>query len=210
MSFEMNNIGYDGDRKLNTLGRIAGLDPNKNIAKYAYNPVPYNIGFTLNVMVKNAEDGTKILEQILPYFTPDWTTTIKIIDDPEVLIDIPVILNSINQTDTWEGSFEQRRYLVWTLTFAMKGYLFGPVKRGKIIKTSRTDLSFDPFQSTPDLANTFATKTKYASVTVTPGLLANGSPTSNADLTLPYSDIDWEDDYGFVIVEETFPNGVES
>lgn len=195
----MNGITYDGSRKLNTLGRNVGINStNKDFANYVYNPVPYNISFTLYIMVKNAEDGTKILEQILPYFTPEWTTTVRIIDDPEIVLDVPVILNGINSTDNWEGSFEERRYLIWTLQFTLKGQLFGPVKKDKIIKVSKSNVLFDPFDKNGPLSNTYSTLDVAETITTYPGLTANGTPTSNSELTVPYSQIDWEDDYGFV------------
>lgn len=198
MSFEMIDIVYDPSRKLNTLGRIHGLDNNKDISRNVYNPVPYNFNFALNIMVKNAEDGSKILEQILPFFTPDWTTTIKIIDNPEIIIDVPLILNNIRSEDTWEGGFNDRRVLTWTLNFTMKGFIFGPIKRSKIIKKSIGRLAYTR-RSLDDLTGTYEDRYIESIVTTTPGLLANGSPTSNSELTLPYSDIDWEDNYGFVV-----------
>lgn len=209
LSFEMTKIVYDGNRKLNTIGRDVGPNDNKDIANYMYNPVPYNFMFKLYVMIKNVEDGTKILEQILPYFTPEWTTTIKIIDNPEIIRDIPVVLVNIDHNDTWEQSYQDRRYMIWSLDFVLKGYLYGPVKRDKIIKVAKTNISFDPYTTNTELATTYANLTNYATLTVQPGLLANGSPTSNAELTLPYSQIDWDDDYGFVVSEEVYPNGVE-
>lgn len=198
MSFEMLDIVYDGSRKLNTLGRIHGLDANKDISRNVYNPVPYNMNFSLNIMVKNAEDGSKILEQILPFFTPDWTTTIKIIDNPEIIIDVPLVLNDIRSQDTWEGNYSERRVLTWTLTFTMKGFIFGPVRRNKIIKKSIGRIAYTR-KSLDSLTETYDDRYIEDVITTTPGLLANGSPTSNAELTLPYSEIDWNDNYGFVV-----------
>lgn len=211
MSFEMKKMRYDGERKLQTVSRRVGEDAsNKDIAKYTYNPVAYDFDFRLHIMIKNVEDGTKILEQILPYFTPEWTTTIKVIDNPEIILDIPVVLRDINYDDNWEQSYQDRRHIVWELDFTLQGYLFGPTKSGKIIKKSKTNISFDPVSNTAALANNYANLTNYSTITVQPGLLANGSPTSNANLTLPYSQIDWNDDYGYIISEEVFPNGIES
>ena len=124
ISFEMTTFQYDPERKLNTLNRKV-----KN-NKSQYQPVPYNISFQMSILVKNAEDGTKIVEQILPYFTPEWTASVHLVpdmeDDPW---DIPIILNDISSEDTYEGNFETRRAIIWTLNFTMKGYLFGPTKQ---------------------------------------------------------------------------------
>lgn len=202
----MLDLSYDGERKKNTVGRMPGPNANKNLADYVYNPVPYNLNFNLYIMVKNAEDGTKILEQILPFFTPEWTTSVEMIESPQIILDVPTILNSVTSQDTWDGGFEDRRYLVWTLNFTMKGELYGPIQKDKIIKVAKTNLSFNSLTET-DLEGTYNERVIHATVTVQPGLDANGNPTSDANTSLPYSDISWEDDYGFVIEEEVFPNG---
>lgn len=197
ISFEMTTFQYDADRKLNTLNRNA-----KN-NKSQYQPVPYNITFQLSVLVKNAEDGTKIIEQILPYFTPDWTASVHLVpdmeDDPW---DIPIILNSVSSEDTYEGNFETRRAIIWTLDFTLKGYLFGPSKRigsgdgtdGGIIKYIDVNIRPTANVTTANTTNTLDTE----SVIVYPGFTRNGEPTS-----IPANSIDWQlinadDNYGFI------------
>jgi hypothetical protein len=197
ISFEMTTFEYDPDRKLNTLNRKV-----KN-NKYQYQPVPYNIQFQLSVLVKNAEDGTKIVEQILPYFTPEWTASIHLIpsmeDDPW---DIPIILNNISCEDTYEGNFQNRRAIIWTLNFTMKGYVFGPSKRigsgdgtdGGIIKYIDVNIRPTSNVSTANTTNTIATETVH----VYPGLTANGEPTSNSAASIDWSLINADDNYGFI------------
>lgn len=190
MSFEMTGFDYDGSRKLQTVNRITKDNPDDSSKqKLQYMPVPYNIGFQLNILVKNAEDGNKIVEQILPYFTPDWTTTVHLIPEMGVTMDIPVVLNSVNLDDVYDGDFKQRRSLVWTLNFTLKGYLYGPVKSKKVIKFSNTEF----FATT----NTEIT-TPVAYIQIQPGLTANGQPTSNAALSIPVADIVATDDFGYV------------
>ena len=196
MSFELTSATYDTARKLNTVGQMVHVNQNKNIAGYNYSPVPYNLTFQLNVMVKNAEDGSKIIEQILPYFTPDWTASIRIIDSPEIIVDIPTVLGTVTAADSYEGNFTERRALTWTLQFTMKAYLFGPMRKSKIIKIAKTNLGF------ADANNVL---TDYETFTLQPGLTANGEPTSNVSLTVPYSEIDWTQDYGFAV---TLPESV--
>jgi hypothetical protein len=87
-------------------------------------------------MVKNADDGTRILEQILPFFTPDWTPTLNLDSTMQHKYDTPIILNSVSSEDTYEGDFLNRRALIWTLQFTLKGYIFGPTKSQGSIKTS--------------------------------------------------------------------------
>lgn len=190
MAFEMTNFDYDGSRKLQTINKVTTVNPdNKEKQKLQYMPVPYNIGFQLNILVKNAEDGNKIVEQILPYFTPDWTTTVHLIPEMGVTMDIPVILNSVNLDDVYDGDFKDRRSLVWTLNFTLKGYIYGPVKTKKIIKFANTEF----FATT----NTEIT-TPIAYVQIQPGLTANGEPTSNSSLSIPVADIVATDDFGYV------------
>lgn len=190
MSFEITGFDYDGARKLPTVSRTARNDPDDdNKRRYQWNPVPYNISFQLSILVKNAEDGTKIVEQILPYFTPDWTVTALLIPEMDIKHDIPVILNRVNLDDVYDGEFTARRSMVWTLDFTLKGYLYGPVKTTKVIKYAITPL-YDEVDRTAD---------RVAQVNIQPGLLANGSPTSNSSLSIPVNEIVATDDFGFVV-----------
>lgn len=204
ISFEMGKMTYDGTRKLNTIGKISVKDPdNPSKLKYQYNPVPYNIQFRVYVYAKNAEDGTKIIEQILPYFTPDWTTTVNLIPDTNVNMDIPVILNNIGYDDTYDGDFKDRRAIIWTLDLTLKGYLYGPVRKSGIIKFVNANL-YTP--SVPDGQLTSAVNvTPIAEkITIQPGLDANANPINyfggpnNALGTIAYSLIEPDDNYGFI------------
>lgn len=192
MAFEMTSMSYDGTRKVNSLKKISttGQDLQDSSA-YQYAPAPYNIEFSLYVMTKYAEDGTQVLEQVVPFFKPELTTTVKLIEGMEPL-DIPLILNSVSVDDIYEGDFETRRSLMWTLNFTMKAWYFGPVREKKIIKF--IDLDF--YDDTTDDARVQET------VTIQPGLTANGQPTSDINETVPYEQIDFEDDWGIITIIE--------
>ena len=141
MGFEMTNIDYASERKLLTINKIAvqnSSSPNK--LSYQYMPVPYDFNFSLYILVKNANDGTRILEQILPFFTPDWTATLNLDSTMNHKYDIPIILNNIKSEDTYEGNFVERRVLTWTLDFTLKGYIFGPTRKAEQVKTSIINL----------------------------------------------------------------------
>jgi hypothetical protein len=197
ISFEMTSLEYDPTRKLNTLNKLtkqsatAGTDDE---VKYQYQPVPYDMQFEMNVLVKNAEDGTRIVEQIVPYFTPDFTVSVNLVPEIDSARDIPIILNSITSQDQYEGSFEQRRALIWTLSFTMKGWLYGPTKKSKLIKLAETTFRLPEDVTTGNTTNTTSTVT----VAARPGLTANGQPTSNAAASIPYDEIISTDDYGFI------------
>jgi T4-like virus Myoviridae tail sheath stabiliser len=206
MSFEMTDVRYDGSRKLKTITRSANVLANSpNTLQYQYNPVPYNFGFRLYILVKNAEDGTKIVEQILPYFTPDFTVTLELIPQMNELKDIPVVLNSITQEDTYTGNFTERQALIWTLDFTIKGYLYGPVMNNGVIKFVFANYYIP---EVPDgQLSTAVGNTAIISQTIDqPGLTANGQPTSNAAASIPVSQIQITDDYGFVITKTDFTN----
>jgi hypothetical protein len=197
ISFEMTSLEYDSTRKLNTLNKLtkqsatAGTDDE---VKYQYQPVPYDMQFEMNILVKNAEDGTRIVEQIVPYFTPDFTVSVNLVPEIDSARDIPIILNSITSQDQYEGSFEQRRALIWTLSFTMKGWLYGPTKKSKLIKLAETT-----FRLPEDVATGNTTNTSNTIVVASrPGLTANGTATSNVAASIPYDEIISTDDYGFI------------
>lgn len=192
MAFEINNYQYDPTRKLPTVNKHH-LPLSDGRTKYVYQPVPYDIIFNLYIMVKNANDGTKIVEQILPYFTPEFTVTANILPEMGKTLDIPIVLNDTSVQDIYEGNFDTRRSLVWVLTFTMKGYLYGPIRQSSLIHFANTGfiLSNDPLN-----ANTASPR--VATVTAQPGQLANGEPTSNLALTVHYDDVDPNSEYAFI------------
>jgi len=204
MAFEMMDIRYAADRKLTTTGKLRTTGTTPDSAKYQYNPVPYDMLFNLYIMVKNAEDGTRIVEQILPFFAPEWSATLNINPDLGIKYDVPVVLNSVKSEDTYEGNFETRRALIWTLQFTMRGYLFGPTKETNLIKQSEINLIVPNRQTiTEGIANTSLLNT--VEITVIPGLTANGNPTSNAAASIDKSEILSTDDYGFIIdIQENY------
>jgi hypothetical protein len=125
MSFEMVSIQYDATRKA-SLTQTFKASSGTNLKK-VFMPVPYNIGFDLNIMVKLNDDGLQIIEQILPYFQPAFNITINLIESIGEKRDIPIVLESINFQDDYEGDFSTRRVLIYTLRFTAKTYLFGPI-----------------------------------------------------------------------------------
>ena len=126
MSFEMTNISYDATRKSSLVQTFKACSDGSK-AKKVFMPVPYNIGFELNILSKLNDDSLQILEQILPYFQPHFNLTIDLIDSIGEKRDIPIVLESIGFQDDYEGNFDTRRALIHTLQFTAKTYLFGPV-----------------------------------------------------------------------------------
>lgn len=197
MGFEITGFEYDSSRKLTTINKFVRQNTdNEYVRKYQYNPVPYNITFDLSIFVKNTSDGTMILEQILPYFTPEWTTTVQLISDPNITLDVPLILTGVSQDDVYEGSFEERRSLIWTLSFTMKGFFFGPTKRQGIINLANT--TFYDATIFDNIDDAIGEAEGLSRVTVTPGLDANGDPTSDANNTIDKDEISADDNYGYI------------
>ena len=102
-------------------------------------PVPYNLEFTLYIMAKQSEDALQVVEQILPYFQPDYTITINDMTDMGIKKDVPIVLNSISYEDDYQADFQTRRAIIYTLSFTTKFYLYGPVTSSSIIKTVQVD-----------------------------------------------------------------------
>lgn len=178
ISFEINGINYDASRKVSPTQKIKvakDTDENKNV----FMPVPYNLSFELAIISKNQEDGLQILEQILPFFQPHYNLSVKLLPSMSETKDVPVVLNSIDYQDDYEGDFQTRRAIIYTLQFTVKTYLYGPVTDAKTIKKVITDMYTD--------TNTTSAP-REVRYTIQPDPV-----TADAD-----------DDFGFGIVDEDF------
>jgi len=144
MSFEMTSIAYDSTRKSGITQTFKAVDGNSNMKK-VFMPVPYNIGFELSILSKLNDDALQIVEQILPYFQPSFNITVDLVESIGEKRDIPVVLNSVNFQDDYEGDFSTRRALIYTLRFTAKTYLFGPVAENPegLIRKVQVDMYAD-------------------------------------------------------------------
>jgi len=125
MSFEMVSLTYDPKRK--TPPTQSFRVPDNGEIRKVYMPVPYDIGFELNLISKLNDDAFQVVEQILPYFQPSFNITINLLDSLGEEKDIPIILDSISFQDDYEGDFSTRRALIYTFNFTAKTYMFGPI-----------------------------------------------------------------------------------
>ena len=137
MGFDLTGITYDGTRKLNTMGQVysANTAAGTSTLMKQYNPVPYNFDFSLYSMVSNAEDGAQIFEQIVPFFTPEFTVTVNLIPSMNIAPDVTMVLGGVQIEDNYQGDFQTTREIIWTLNFTMKGYVYPDVKTGSVVKT---------------------------------------------------------------------------
>ena len=129
MSFEITGIQYDTSVKLNKMNTIA--QPNVHGQNTVRNPVPYIISFQLSIYAKNQDDALQVVEQIIPYFNPEYVVTIKEIPSLNISRDIPIVLQSVNYSDDYEGDFSSRRVLIYTLDFTMKTFFYGPITQNQ-------------------------------------------------------------------------------
>lgn len=139
MSFEMSGFTYDASRKLNTNTKSFAKTSTGVVSQY--NPVPYNFDFDLYLYVRNIEDGTQIIEHILPFFTPDYTIKLNMVPELGIVKEIPVVLNSATHDIVYEGDKNsETRMIIWTLNFTVKGFIFGKVSDAGLIRNSITNI----------------------------------------------------------------------
>ena len=133
--FEMTGIEYDSSRKTSPIQKYKTIiADNGNEVRTQYVPVPYNLNFELGVIAKSQDDALQITEQILPYFQPSFSVTLNMIPDMNEKRDVAIVLNNISHEDEWDDSFYERRYIIYTLRFTMKSYLYGPYNTSDVIK----------------------------------------------------------------------------
>jgi hypothetical protein len=183
MTFSLDSINYDSSRKqISTLQNFSISDGN---LYSQYVPIPYNFEMSLAIYVRNTEDGTQILEQILPFFTPDFTVTVDFIPEMNVKYDIPIILNTVDSQIEYEGEAGETRLIIWTLTFTIKSYIWPPMKdlgdiANNLIRQANTNIY------------NIDTNNKDVAITVVPNPI-------DAE---PY------DDYGFTTTIIEYDNGI--
>lgn len=139
LGFEMTTMAYDPSRKLNRLNERSNVV--NGVYKSTFAEVPYNINFSLFAFTRNMDDMLQIVEQILPYFAPEYTVTVKM-NDLHPTVDIPFVLNTSNISENYEGTFDTRRALIGTFEFTAKTYIYPQIcgSTGGIIE--RTDINF--------------------------------------------------------------------
>lgn len=149
LGFSLTGFNYDTTRKRNTLQRrlATGAENGDSYLRRSFAEVPYNFEFQLSIFSRHMDDGLQILEQILPFFTPEFTVTMNV-NDLAQKIDVPIVLTSVSQTDEYDGDFETTRLLTWDLTFTAKSYVYGPIKEAKVIKDTIVTNFLADFTST--------------------------------------------------------------
>ncbi len=141
MSFEIVSFSYDQSRQLQKTNNFFQAGSSNTIRNRFYSFVPYSINFQLSIYAKSQDDALQIVEQILPFFNPQYTLTMKPFEDyPDIKEDIPITVVGVNFADDYEGPMEARRTIIYTLDFDMKINLYGPIKETGIITKSIADI----------------------------------------------------------------------
>lgn len=200
MSFEFTTLTRNSSLQLQKTQQHANWQSNNHDRDKLYTqfvPVPYQMGIELSIYTKNAYDAFQIVEQILPYFAPEWSVSANFVPEMDYREDVKIVLGPVNFADNAEtAAFEDRRVIVFTLNFTMNIPMFGPVNNSGLIKRVITNFYTPPGAgeiSDADIISTPAIET-YELV---PGLTADGRPTSNTAESINYSLINIDDPYGF-------------
>lgn len=205
MSFEVTDMTYAPTRTLNKLIRNTSAGTTDNSLQSQFTPVPYDINITLSAMFTNNEDAIQVVEQILPYFRPEFTHSVKLIPETGQYFDVPTVLGGMSIEDTYESDFQTRRAIIYSFQFVVKGYIFGPVSNKGVIKRTVIDLGIPSSEF-----NTTTTEGPNKKIVLTPGLLANGSPTSNSSASIETSSIGANTTYGFAFDSIDYFDGTEN
>jgi hypothetical protein len=184
ISYQMGSPIYDPARKLQSTLKRCIVSPDGTRTQFV--PVPYNIPFTLKIYAKEEEDGLRVIEQILPYFTPSLTVTA---DFGNYSIDVPIILQSTSVQNNSYGPYQNRRSIIWTLEFLMKGEFGGPIDSAprKVIKVVHVNF------------NDIKSRELMEELRAQPGMTANGEPTTIANNSVDPHTINSDDDWGYVV-----------
>lgn len=201
MSFEMDGFEYDAER---SIGASQLVECSEDGVTKVSKAVPYNVTFNLYIMVKYAEDGAKIVEQIVPHFNPVFNSRVRLVQDMQP-VDIPISLNSVTLQDTYEQDMTTRRVIIWTLSFTLQGWFFGAATGPNHgdwdddEEWTGNGLGGKPIKFVDIKFFTGTNSTPYAEVTAQPGLTEDGEPTYDPEESIPWRDIEATDDWAPIV-----------
>lgn len=189
MSFAITNISRSTNRQTNVINKNVMTDNGKTM-KTSFSEIPYDLEIELSIYAKSYDDSAQIVEQILPYFAPDFNANLKFLPELNLNKDIKTSLNSVNPMIEYEGDVNTTRVITWTLSFTMEIFFIGPVSRQGIIRKVDVDIHNTIDRSSDDHSGT--------NIQITAGMTADGKPTNKKEESIPYMNIDPDDPYGFV------------
>ena len=204
LAFEITDMTYAGQRGLNKLQRNSTTSTNNNSSVSQFTPVPYDINITLYGMFANNEDAVQVVEQILPYFRPEYTHSLKLVPETGHYYDIPTVLQGMSIEDTYEGDFQTRRAIIYSFNFTVKGYIFGPTSNKGTIKRTTVDIGIPNVAFAPSSAETPSSRVK-----LTPGVKGDGTPTTDPTESVAYSSVNADSTYGYAFDKIDFFDGID-
>lgn len=211
LSFEITNMAYAPNRTLNRMQKNVAISDGNNTLRQQYVPVPYDLSVSLYGMFAGNEDAVQVVEQILPFFRPEWTNSVKLVPSMGQYYDVPTILNDMSIEDSYDADFQTRRAIIYTFNFTVKGLLFGPVTKQGVIRRTLVDFTI-PSSNTATgnltISSASTNEGPQSRITITPGLLANGSPTTNSTASIAITSISANDTYGVAVDHENFFDGI--
>ena len=197
VAFYFNNMTLDKERQINPTHRFAHVVLGQDDVRYSgYVPVPYKLDMEVACVAKNMDDLAQMAEQIFPFFTPDLTQSAKLVPSLDRVWDIVFRLKSNQLEDVYDGQFTKRQVLIWTFNFEVDVWFFGPVTKQGVIKRVQVDLTPVPGDGPVTNLDTY----KYGRIVrieTTPGLTADGKPTSKKSESIDWHAISKDDPYGF-------------
>lgn len=202
MSFEITDMAYAPTRTVNKMQRNTSSGSNNQSLSSQFAPVPYDISITLSAMFANNEDAVQVVEQILPYFKPEFTHSMKLVSGMDQYYDIPTVMQGMTIEDTYEADFQTRRAIIYSFQFVVKGYIFGPVSNKGTIKRAVVDFNVAEGDTLVD-----ATQGPNKRVTLTPGQKGDGTPTTKSSESVTSSNIAPDSTWGFAFDSEDFFDG---
>lgn len=205
IGYELTGLSMDSSKRIVPIQKIVALADDNDSLYDRFVFTPYILTFSLFLISTSTDDVVQMVEQIIPFFVPDFTVTVS--PDSEMSTindDIPIVMNpGIDIQDEYIGDFEERRTLIYTLTFDMHVRYYGPRVQTGIIKKTQIDLLVAP-GSGPVTDEEVAKSPRSERITIQPGLTANGEPTNFANNSIDYRLIKATDDWGFVEELEFF------
>jgi hypothetical protein len=203
LAFELTSMNYDPSRALNKMTKSSSPSTYTNTVNSQYTPIPYNFNITLSGFFSYQEDAVQVAEQIIPFFRPEWTMSLQLMENSQDYYDIPTVLNNMSMEDTYESDFMTRRAIIYTWDFVVKGYLFGPERNRGVIK--RTVIDMVAQESGNPISEEIGPHKK---ITLIPGQTSSGEATTDPDEAVTYNTVQEEDNWDYAFENEDFFDGL--
>lgn len=131
LAFEMTSFRYDQSRQLNNLNQRMRPTLNGNIrgGRRYFVGTPYIMSFNLYALTRNVEDANQIVEQVVPYFTPDYTLMVRLLPSLGILDRMRIVMDNAPQwNDNYEDvALDSKRDVLLTFSFNAHATFYGPI-----------------------------------------------------------------------------------